>query len=120
MAYLLRDVTIGGASKKTLLRRLQEQSVSLNDYTNMLFEDTAFTTSAQAREDRGSVARGPFTAGRPLPNRRLAKDKKRQLSERVLLAAARGRFVAERLPLDARLRMDETWSREHRFVFLVS
>jgi hypothetical protein len=41
------ELVVGGVSKSDLLRELAEQSVSLNEYARVLFDDPKFTTSPE-------------------------------------------------------------------------
>ena len=45
----VRVVPVGGLTKRGLLERLDQRSVSLNEYARTLFADPAFTTSAERR-----------------------------------------------------------------------
>lgn len=55
--FQVRELRVGGVSKDALLRRLDEHSVSLNDYARALFADDGFKTSSRAR-----VVRVAFTS----------------------------------------------------------
>lgn len=55
----VREVRVGGATKDELRRRLDEHSVSLNDYARRLFADSDFTTSDEARDVRVALVSLP-------------------------------------------------------------
>jgi len=44
---IFKEIRVGGSSKAELLRQLEAQSVSLNDYAKTLFDDPRFTTSSE-------------------------------------------------------------------------
>ncbi len=50
MSFTRRTLTIGGVTKRELLVRLKEASVSLNDYARELFDDPGFHTMPGSSE----------------------------------------------------------------------
>lgn len=69
MSFARRPLTIGGVTKRQLLDRLRDASVSLNDYAHELFDDPGFQTAphslnvevvAVSLADLGLTAGGTF------------------------------------------------------------
>jgi len=61
---IFKEIRVGGTSIRELLRQLEAQSVSLNDYAKTLFDDPRFTTSPEPHKVRLVVV-SPLELGLP-------------------------------------------------------